>query len=122
MIKDNHWRALRSGGQSLTTVCANARASGANVLHIEVEDAQQVREAIDAGATRLMIDNQPIDAFRTLAAIGRQLNAEIEIEATGGVTLANVRGYADAGADFVSVGALTHSVQALNMGLELEPT
>jgi nicotinate-nucleotide pyrophosphorylase (carboxylating) len=117
MIKDNHWQVLARRGVSLRDAARQARVGGA--FMVEVEDELQVREACQAGATRLLVDNQPPDAFRALAELARQLAPGVELEATGGITLANVRDYALAGADFVSVGALTHSVRAADVSLEV---
>jgi nicotinate-nucleotide pyrophosphorylase (carboxylating) len=78
-----------------------------------------VRDACAAGATRLLIDNQPLATVRAWADFARRLVPGITIEATGGITLDNVRDYAAAGVDFVSVGALTHSVRAADISLEL---
>ena len=77
--------------------------------------------ACDAGATRLLIDNQDSRAFRDLADRARKVNPTIEIEATGGMTLKSARNYAEAGADFISVGSLTHSVKAADVALEITP-
>ena len=122
MFKDNHWAALRVTGRSLRAVLEDAVNHGIEVLHVEVENAEQVREAIAAGATRLLIDNQPVPSFGTLAAKASELSPDVEIEATGGLTLETVRSYADAGAQFVSVGALTHSVAATDISLEIDPS
>lgn len=120
MVKDNHWVALSYGQTSLSQALATAVAKGIRVLHVEVEDASQVREAIDAGATRILIDNRSPEEFRELAAVARGLNADVELEATGGLTVDTVRAYAASGAQFVSIGALTHSVVAAGIGLEVE--
>ena len=120
MVKDNHWRGLAARGRMLAEALAEARQAGAVELQVEVESEPQVREACVAGATRLLIDNQSPATVRAWAALARQLAPEIAIEATGGITLANVREYAAAGADFISVGALTHSVRAADISLELE--
>ena len=72
-----------------------------------------------AGADRLLVDNQSPEVVRTWGALARSLKPGIEIEATGGITLANARAYADAGADFISIGALTHSVTAADISLEI---
>ena len=69
----------------------------------------------------MLVDNQPVDAFRRLAELARAERADIEIEATGGLTLENVAAYATAGADYVSIGALTHSVRAIDIGVDLTP-
>ncbi len=73
-----------------------------------------------ASATRVLIDNQAPGTLRDWAERARSLRPRIEIEASGGITLENVRAYADAGADYVSIGALTHSVRAADLALEIQ--
>lgn len=119
MVKDNHWQALRRAGRALSAALAEARARGVTSLQVEVESVEQLEEAVAAGATRLLVDNQEPDTLRRWADRARELRPEIEIEATGGITLENARAYAEAGADFVSTGALTHSVKAADLGLEV---
>jgi nicotinate-nucleotide pyrophosphorylase (carboxylating) len=120
MIKDNHWRSLMREGSRLEKALADAKHRGATALYVEVESVEQLEIACAAGATRLLIDNQSPETLLTWAALARRLRPGIEIEATGGITLANVRSYADAGADFISVGALTHSVRAADIALEVQ--
>ncbi|MEZ4455602.1 MAG: carboxylating nicotinate-nucleotide diphosphorylase [Gemmatimonadales bacterium] len=119
MIKDNHWRALAREQRGLGEALAAARARGALACQVEVESEEQVVEACRAGADRLLIDNQTPDTVGRWAQVARALSPMIAIEATGGITLENCRAYAAAGADFVSVGALTHSVVAADIALEL---
>ena len=119
MVKDNHWQALRVEGNDLAGALADARRRGVVSLQVEVESEAQLEEACAAGATRLLVDNQPPATVRTWGERARALVPGIEIEATGGITLANVRAYAEAGADFISIGALTHSVAAADIGLEV---
>jgi len=119
MLKDNHWEALGRTGTSLEALVTQARVAGAEAVQVEVEEVDQVETACRAGADRLLIDNQPPDAFRALADRARSLRPDIELEATGGITLENAARYAAAGADFVSVGALTHSVRAVDLTLEV---
>jgi nicotinate-nucleotide pyrophosphorylase (carboxylating) len=121
MVKDNHWKALTRGEEegSLSKALERARETGISALYVEVESIEQVREACAAGATRLLVDNQPADTVREWAALARSLRPGIEIEATGGITLENVRRYAESGADFISIGALTHSVRAADLGMEV---
>jgi len=119
MIKDNHWEALQAAGGDLSRVVAEARRRGVLAVQIEVESDAQVDLACRAGADRLLVDNRPPVEFAALAARARRQRPAVEIEATGGITLADVRAYAEAGADFVSVGALTHSVRAVDLTLEL---
>jgi len=119
LVKDNHWHVLDKDGSSLRDACEVARGRGVEGIYVEVENLAQVKRACDAGATRLLIDNQDPDEFRRLAGAARQSVPHIEIEATGGLTLESARCYAEAGADFLSVGALTHSVIAADVALEI---
>ncbi|HEX6645087.1 MAG TPA: carboxylating nicotinate-nucleotide diphosphorylase [Gemmatimonadales bacterium] len=122
MVKDNHWRALELAGRSLADALAEARKRKIEGLQVEVESVQQLETACRAGATRLLVDNQLPATVADWAARARALAPGIEIEATGGITLANVREYADAGADYVSIGALTHSVTAGDVAIEIAGT
>lgn len=119
MIKDNHWRAVREDGGSLAEALAEARRRGALACQVEVETEEQVREACGAGADRILVDNQSPATVRDWGGLARALRPGIAIEATGGIDLGNAREYAKAGADYLSVGALTHSVRAADIALEL---
>ena len=119
MVKDNHWQALVRSGGSLADALAEARGRGISALYVEVESTDQLDQACAAGATRLLVDNQTPDTVRAWAGRARGLSPGIEIEATGGITLENVRAYAEAGVDFVSIGALTHSVRAADLAIEV---
>jgi nicotinate-nucleotide pyrophosphorylase (carboxylating) len=119
MVKDNHWQALRRSGTPLGRALEAARAQGITSLQVEVESVAQLEEAVAAGATRLLIDNQSPETVQEWASRARGRRAGIEIEATGGITLTNIWSYAEAGVDFVSVGALTHSVRAADLGIEV---
>jgi nicotinate-nucleotide pyrophosphorylase (carboxylating) len=118
MVKDNHWEALARSGNTLEAALAEGRKRGLKALYVEIESLDQLELACAAGASRLLIDNQPPDTLRSWAQLARERAPAIEIEATGGITLSNVREYALAGADFVSVGALTHSVRAADISIE----
>jgi nicotinate-nucleotide pyrophosphorylase (carboxylating) len=117
MVKDNHWQAL--GRNGLAPALARAKKDGVGELYVEVESIGQVELACSAGATRLLVDNQPAETVREWGERARELALGIEIEATGGITLDHVRDYAEAGADFISIGALTHSVRAADIALEV---
>jgi len=114
LIKNNHIAA--AGGVAR----AIERARAAEPVEIEVRTLDELEEALRAGAARLLLDNlSPTQARQwILAAGGRAV-----IELSGGITLENVRDYAETGADFLSCGAITHSAPAadLNFRLELEP-
>jgi nicotinate-nucleotide pyrophosphorylase (carboxylating) len=85
-------------------------------VEVEVESVEQAAVAASAGADMILLDNMPPDALRAaVAAIaGRAL-----AEASGGITLATIRAVAESGVDFISVGALTHSARALDIGLDM---
>lgn len=119
MIKDNHWCALKEGGRSLAEALREARARGLSDCFVEVESPAQVTEACEAGATRLLIDNQTPETVKAWTAAARSRQADIRIEATGGINLGNVRAFAEAGADYISIGALTHSVKAADISLDV---
>ena len=94
MVKDNHWRALEETGIPLEDVIRQGRARGVTRYHIEVENTQQLEMACEAGATRLLIDNQVPEIVRAWTRVARSLAPTIEIEASGGIDLTNVRAYA----------------------------
>lgn len=120
MIKDNHWRVLRRSGRALAAVLADARRQGALACQVGVETEEQVREACEAGADRLLIDNQVPALVAAWGRTARALRPAIAIEATGGITLENARDYARAGADYISVGEITHSPRAADIALEFD--
>ena len=119
LVKDNHWHVLAEHGRDLGAALADAKSQGVAGLYVEVETLDQVESACAAGATRLLIDNQPTETVAEWGAIARDSSPGIEIEASGGITLDNVRSYAEAGVDYASVGALTHSVVAADLALEI---
>ena len=119
LIKDNHLAALRSQGLNIKEIVAKARQNSPQRLsvEVEVETVAEALEAVEAGADTVMLDNMSLgDMRKAVKAIhGRAL-----VEASGGITLDNVRAVAETGVDFISIGALTHSVRALDISLELE--
>ncbi|MBE0416126.1 MAG: carboxylating nicotinate-nucleotide diphosphorylase [Dehalococcoidia bacterium] len=117
LIKDNHLAALRFFGLGLKQAIGRARQSSTLKVEVEVGSVGEVEKALDAGADILMLDNMALADMRQVVEIagGRAL-----IEASGGITLGNVRSVAEAGVDLISVGALTHSAKALDISLEIE--
>ena len=118
LIKDNHIAALSAQGLSLGDIVRKAYANASHMIKIEVEveDLEQVREALDAGAEILLLDNMSYDE---MAAAVELCKGRAITEASGDVTLERVRQVAATGVDLISVGALTHSVDALNISLDL---
>ena len=135
LIKDNHLAALRSQGLDMKEIIAKARqnaplslrgakrrsnlqAGQAQVeVEVEVGTVSEALEAVEAGADIVMLDNMGLDDMRKAV---KSIHGHALIEASGGITLGNVRAVAETGVDFISVGALTHSATALDISLELE--
>jgi nicotinate-nucleotide pyrophosphorylase (carboxylating) len=119
LIKDNHLSALRGQGFTIKEIIAKARQNAPQGLPVEVEvrNLPEALEAAEAGVDIIMFDNMNPSDMRKAA---KSIHGRALIEASGGITLDNVRAVAETGVDFVSVGALTHSVRALDISLDLE--
>jgi nicotinate-nucleotide pyrophosphorylase (carboxylating) len=119
LIKDNHLAALGRQGLNIKEIVTRARKNSPERLPIEVEvgTLSEALEAVEAGADIVMLDNMGLDDMRKAA---KSIHGRALIEASGGITLANVRAVAETGVDFISIGALTHSATALDISLELE--
>ena len=119
LIKDNHIAALRSTGNTLEQLINEARATVSHTLKIEVEveSVEGAISAASAGADIVMLDNMNPDDMRSAVA---HISDRCIVEASGGVTLANVAEVASSGVDFISIGALTHSPMALDISLDYE--
>src|SRR5439155_10255425 len=87
-------------------------------VEVEADTLEQVKEALDAGADRILLDNMNLIQLRLAV---KKCKGRAQTEASGGVSLAGVRAIAETGVDFISVGALTHSARAVDIGLEFEP-
>jgi len=120
LIKDNHLAALRALGMSLKDIVAKAKQNAPRGLTVEIEvnTVEEALEAAAAGADIIMLDNMPPDEMRRVISL---IPEHVKTEASGGITLANVRAAAMAGVNIISIGALTHSAKALDISLELEP-
>lgn len=117
LIKENH--VALAGG--IAAALARVRARGVASAQIEVRNETELRQALAAGADAVLLDNIfPTEAAR-LIAIARAERPGCVVEVSGGVKLANVRAYAEAGADFIAVGALTHSAAAADLSLLMDP-
>jgi nicotinate-nucleotide pyrophosphorylase (carboxylating) len=119
LIKDNHIEALRSQEMGLKDVIqlALSRASHTIKVEVEVESLDQVREAVEAGAHIIMLDNMSVDMMQKAMEI---IGGRAVVEASGGITLETVRAVAETGVDLISIGGLTHSAKALDISLDLE--
>jgi len=112
LIKDNHIAV--AGGASEAT--RRAKAAGLKDIEVECDTIEQVKEALDAGADRLLLDNMALETLREAVAV---TGGRVPLEASGGVTLENIAGIAATGVDFISVGAITQSAPAVDIGLDL---
>jgi nicotinate-nucleotide pyrophosphorylase (carboxylating) len=113
LIKDNHLRHVGS----ITEAVRRARAAVRPGIRVEVEvnDIGQVGEAVASGADMIMLDNMPLEAMREAVTL---VAGRVPIEASGNMSLERVRDVAETGVDYISVGAVTHSVRAVDISLE----
>lgn len=120
LIKDNHLVALKAKDISLKDAVALAKEKARSGMKVEVEvnTTSQAQEAVDGGADVIMLDNMSLDDMKLAVDL---IPEEIEVEASGGITLDNVREVAMTGVDVISVGAITHSARALDFSLEFGP-
>lgn len=115
LIKDNHVAAAGSVGAALR----RARAAAPDLpCEVEVDSLDQLDEVLALGAELVLLDNFTV--AQTAEAVRRRGSAPTLLESSGGLALANARAYAETGVEFLAVGALTHSVTALDLGLDLE--
>jgi nicotinate-nucleotide pyrophosphorylase (carboxylating) len=117
LIKDNHVAA--AGGVAAAIAAVRAAAPGLP-LEVECDTLEQVREALDAGAGLILLDNMGLAELRAAAAMASRYPAA-RLEASGGLRLETARAVAETGVHYVAVGALTHSSSALDLGLDLLP-
>ncbi len=118
LIKDNHVAAA-GGIRNAVSRCQGYMADRGLRVPVEVEtkNLDEVQQALACrGIARIMLDNFPVNMMRQAVSL---INGSVEVEASGGITLDTVRAVADTGVDIISVGALTHSVRALDISLEL---
>ena len=117
LIKDNHLAAAKAAGMGLAEVIREVRQKAPHTLkvEIEVECVSQALEATEAGADIIMLDNMPLEELRQVVQL---LKGKVLLEASGGITLDNVRAVAETGVDLISSGLLTHSVKALDVSLD----
>jgi nicotinate-nucleotide pyrophosphorylase (carboxylating) len=119
LIKDNHIEV--AGGVAEAVGAARARYPGLK-LEVEAKTLDQVAEAVAAGADRVMLDNMSPAQMREAIAVARAAARPPEIEISGGVTAESLKELSSLGADFISVGALTHSSRAMDISLDLRAT
>lgn len=118
LIKDNH--IALAGGITEAVSAAKQKVGHLHKIEVEIQNWAQLREAIDAGADIVMLDNQTPEEAAKLVEMSRNLNPSVLIEASGGMELDKVRSYAEAGVDLISVGRLTHSAKAVDISFKIQ--
>ncbi|MDR3001345.1 MAG: carboxylating nicotinate-nucleotide diphosphorylase [Fibromonadaceae bacterium] len=118
LVKDNHIAAAGGVLEAWNTV---KKQNTQNLkVEIEVENLEQLKSLLGLGVNRIMLDNMSNETMREAVRIVRESGDPVELEASGNMTLERVKEIADIGLDFISVGALTHSVQALDISMRIK--
>lgn len=115
LIKDNHIRVAGSISRAVESV--RARIPHTMKIEVEAENEEQVREALGAGVEIIMLDNMPVEMLGKMVAL---VNGQALVEASGGINEETIVDVAKTGVDLISIGALTHSIEALDISLEVE--
>lgn len=118
LIKDNH--IALAGGITEAVQAAKHSVGHLHKIEVEITNWAQLREAIEAGAEIVMLDNQTPEEAAKLVKMSRDMNPNVLIEASGGMDLDRVRSYAEAGVDLISVGRLTHSARAVDISFKIQ--
>src|SRR2546428_3343589 len=119
LIKNNHIALAGSLKTALERAHRNRR--GTQPIAVEVRNLAELEEALVCGAEAILLDNMPVSDVRAAVERCSKADRRIPLESSGGINLENVRAYAEAGVDFISVGALTHSAPAVDLSLRIVP-
>jgi len=120
LVKDNHVAAAGSLQEAVRRVRENLANRGIRTtVVVEARSLEDVRDALALGVDRILLDNMHLEQLRQAVALVR---GRVPLEASGNVTLENVRAVAETGVDFISVGAITHSAPAFDLSLQVEPS
>jgi nicotinate-nucleotide pyrophosphorylase (carboxylating) len=118
LLKENHIAA--AGSLAAAVRAARAAAPPGLLVEVEVEDLAQLEAALEAGAERILLDNFDLAALRAAVALTRERRGHgVKLEASGGISLENVRAVAETGVDYISVGDLTKNVRAIDLSLRI---
>lgn len=119
LIKDNHVDFAGGIPQAVSAAKDYCKANNKSLkIELEVRNEDEIRQALDAGVDRIMLDNFTPERTKAAVEMIRAINPGVEIESSGGITIDTLRAYGECGVDFVSVGALTHSVKGLDMSFK----
>ena len=119
LIKNNHIALAGGVVPALERALQNRR--GSEMVEIEVRSLEEFEQVLEHGAEAVLLDNMTPEMVGKAVERVRSLGRPIPLEASGGITLENIRAYADTGVDFISVGALTHSVPAVDLSMRIMP-
>ncbi len=120
LIKDNH--IALGGGVKEAVRRAKEKVGHLHKIEVEISNWAQLREAIDAGADIVMLDNQTPGEAAKLVEMTKEMNPQVLTEASGNISLDNVRAYADVGVDLISIGKITHSARAMDISFKIQTT
>jgi nicotinate-nucleotide pyrophosphorylase (carboxylating) len=120
LIKDNHLALVGSVTEAVER--ARRHVGHLHKIEVEVSNLDDLREALAVTADVILLDNMPAPIVREAVQIARAQHPAVVLEASGGITLENVRQYAEAGVDYISVGALTHSAPAVDISFKISTT
>ncbi len=118
LIKDNH--IALAGGVATAVERARSAVGHLHRVEVEVSNDDDLREAINSGADILLLDNLSPEETARAVELARRLKPDVLLESSGGITLENVRAYAEAGVDLISIGALTHSARAMDISFKIQ--
>jgi nicotinate-nucleotide pyrophosphorylase (carboxylating) len=119
LIKDNH--IALAGGVGAAVKRAKESVGHLHKIEVEVSNERDLREAVEEGADILLLDNLSPEETARFVRLVRDSAPGVLVESSGGITIENVRAYAEAGVDLVSVGALTHSARAMDISFKIQP-
>ena len=119
LIKNNHIALAGGVVPALQRALKNRRGSG--LIEIEVRSVDEFETVLEHGAEAVLLDNMSPEQVRQAVEVVSKLERPIPLEASGGITLENVRAYAETGVNFISIGALTHSVHAVDLSMRIQP-
>ena len=119
LIKNNHIALAGGVVPALQRALKNRR--GSQLIEIEVRSINEFEAVVEHGAEAVLLDNMSPDQVRQAVELVSHLDRPLPLEASGGITLENVRAYAETGVNFISVGALTHSVHAVDLSMRIQP-
>ncbi|HEX8650678.1 MAG TPA: carboxylating nicotinate-nucleotide diphosphorylase [Pyrinomonadaceae bacterium] len=118
LIKDNH--IALAGGVASAVEGARERVGHLHKIEVEVSNERDLREALAHGADIILLDNLSPEETARMVTLSRELAPQVALESSGGITLENVRAYAETGVDLVSIGALTHSARAMDISFKIQ--